>query len=93
MIDCSHANSRKIPNRQVDVCRTVGMQVARGDARIIGLMLESHLVAGAQRVEAGKALVYGQSVTDPCLGWQESAMLLQELAEAVRKRRGGGGTH
>ena len=88
MIDCSHANSRKIPNRQVDVCRIVSMQVARGDARIIGVMLESHLVAGSQRVEAGKALVYGQSVTDPCLGWEESAMLLQELAAAVRKRRG-----
>ena len=93
MIDCSHANSRKIPDRQIDVSRIVAMQVARGDARIIGLMLESHLVAGAQRVEAGKALVYGQSVTDPCLGWQESAMLLQELAEAVRTRRGGGGKH
>jgi 3-deoxy-7-phosphoheptulonate synthase len=88
MIDCSHANSRKIPDRQIDVCRTVAMQVARGDHRIIGVMLESHLVAGAQRVEAGRALLYGQSVTDPCLGWQESEMLLRELADAVRKRRG-----
>jgi len=93
MIDCSHANSRKIPDRQVDVCRIVAMQVARGDARIIGVMLESHLVAGAQRVEAGKALVYGQSVTDPCLGWAESAMLLRELAEAVRTRRAVAGKH
>ncbi|KAA3627979.1 MAG: 3-deoxy-7-phosphoheptulonate synthase [Proteobacteria bacterium] len=87
MIDCSHANSRKRPDRQVDVARAVAMQVARGDQRIFGVMLESHLVAGSQSVEAGKELIYGQSVTDACMGWQDTEMLLGELAEAVRARR------
>jgi 3-deoxy-7-phosphoheptulonate synthase len=86
MIDCSHANSRKKPERQIDVCRTVAMQVARGDRRIIGVMLESHLVGGAQTVEPGKPLVYGMSVTDPCLGWPETELVLKELASAVRAR-------
>lgn len=87
MIDCSHANSRKMPERQIDVTRSVAMQVARGDARIFGVMLESHLVAGSQKVTPGCDLIYGQSVTDPCMGWQDTEMLLGELAEAVRARR------
>jgi len=65
----------------------VAMQVARGDQRIFGVMLESHLVAGSQSVEPGKDLIYGQSVTDACIGWQDTEMLLGELAEAVRARR------
>ncbi len=87
MIDCSHANSRKMPDRQIDVTRAVAMQVARGDSRIFGVMLESHLVAGNQKAAPGADLIYGQSVTDPCMGWQDTEMLLGELAEAVRARR------
>ena len=62
-------------------------QIASGDDRIIGLMLESNLVAGAQKLAPGKPLVYGQSITDPCLGWDETLPLLRELAAAVRAGR------
>jgi len=88
MVDCSHANSRKMPERQGDVCRDVAHQVAKGDERIFGLMLESHLVAGRQDVIEVDDLVYGQSITDACIDWQTTVPLLQELAEAVRERRG-----
>ena len=87
MIDCSHANSRKDHTRQGAVCRDVAAQVAAGDRRILGLMIESNLVAGAQKLEAGKELVYGQSITDACIGWDETQTLLEELAAAVRKGR------
>lgn len=88
MIDASHANSRKIPARQLDVASDIATQVARGNSSIFGLMLESNLVAGRQDVVAGQALTYGQSITDPCVSWQDTASLLQELATAVRLRRG-----
>ncbi|MCU0767697.1 MAG: 3-deoxy-7-phosphoheptulonate synthase [Gammaproteobacteria bacterium] len=87
MIDFSHANSRKRPAKQLDVGRDVAGQIARGDRRIIGVMIESHLVAGRQDVVPGKPLVYGQSITDACIGWPDSVPLLRELAEAVRARR------
>jgi 3-deoxy-7-phosphoheptulonate synthase len=87
MIDFSHANSRKRPEKQIDVGRDVAGQVARGDHRIIGVMIESHLVAGRQDVTPGKPLVYGQSITDACIGWDDSANLLRLLASAVRERR------
>ncbi len=87
MIDCSHANSQKMYQRQIDVAREVARQVAAGEDRVIGLMVESNLKAGRQDLVPGKALVYGQSITDPCLGWEESLPLLENLAEAVRKRR------
>jgi len=87
MIDCSHANSRKDHTRQPEVCRDVAAQIAAGDARIIGLMLESNLVAGAQKLEPGEELVYGQSITDACIGWDQTYALLAELAKAVRARR------
>ncbi len=87
MIDFSHANSRKQPNRQVEVGKTVGHQISAGDRRIIGVMIESHLVGGRQDVVSGRILTYGQSITDACLGWDESAALLDTLAEAVRARR------
>ena len=86
MIDCSHGNSRKDPERQVEVCREVAAQVAAGDQRIFGLMLESHLIGGRQDTDNGE-LVYGQSITDACMGWEETAVLLEELAAAVRQRR------
>ncbi len=88
MIDASHANSRKIPARQIDVASDIATQVARGGHSIIGIMLESNLVEGRQSVVAGEALTYGQSITDPCINWEDTHSLLQELATAVRLRRG-----
>ncbi|MDP4917540.1 MAG: 3-deoxy-7-phosphoheptulonate synthase [Haliea sp.] len=88
MVDASHANSRKIPERQVDVIRDIGAQVARGNDAIFGLMIESNLVAGRQNVVAGTPLTYGQSITDPCIDWAHTDELLGELAAAVRTRRG-----
>jgi 3-deoxy-7-phosphoheptulonate synthase len=88
MIDFSHANSRKVHDRQTEVGEDVAGQVARGDGRIIGAMIESNLIAGRQDLtEDRSALVFGQSVTDACLGWDESLPLLQALARAVRERR------
>jgi 3-deoxy-7-phosphoheptulonate synthase len=87
MIDCSHANSGKDYMRQPIVGRDVAGRVAGGDARILGVMIESNLVAGAQKLVPGKPLVYGQSITDGCLGWDETRALLGELARAVRKGR------
>jgi len=87
MVDCSHANSSKDYAKQATVCREVAQQVAKGDQRIIGVMLESILVAGAQKLVPGKALVYGQSITDACLGWAETLPLLRDLAAAVHSSR------
>jgi 3-deoxy-7-phosphoheptulonate synthase len=87
MIDCSHANSSKDYKRQALVCHDVAGQISNGDGRIIGVMLESNLVAGAQKLVPGKPLVYGQSITDPCLDWSETIVLLKELAAAVRAGR------
>jgi len=86
MIDCSHANSNKDHSRQGEVCRNVGAQIAAGDHRIIGAMIESNLVAGAQKFAPGKTLNYGQSITDACIGWDETLALLRELATAIRSR-------
>jgi 3-deoxy-7-phosphoheptulonate synthase len=87
MIDCSHANSNKDYTRQPLVCRDVASQIAAGDRRIIGAMLESNLVAGAQKLVPGKPLLYGQSITDACIDWPQTHALLRELAAAVRARR------
>jgi 3-deoxy-7-phosphoheptulonate synthase len=92
MIDFSHANSGKDFRRQAEVCHDVAAQIAGGDTRIKGAMIESNLVAGAQKLVAGEPLdklVYGQSITDACIDWKETHGLLEELAGAVRKRRGG----
>ncbi len=87
MIDCSHANSRKDYTQQGAVCRNVATQIANGEKRILGVMIESSLVAGAQPLVEGKPLVYGQSITDACIGWEETKVLLKELAKAVKTRR------
>ncbi len=87
MIDFSHGNSSKDPQRQVEVGRDVARQVTAGDARIFGIMMESHLKAGRQDLIPGKPLQYGVSITDGCLGWEESLDVLTELADAVRSRR------
>jgi len=87
MIDASHANSSKKPENQVPVCADIGQQVAGGDTRIVGVMVESHLVFGRQDLVPGKELTYGQSVTDGCIDWDASLQVLDGLAEAVRQRR------
>lgn len=87
MIDFSHANSLKKYERQLLVAQDVAGQIRQGDKRIIGAMVESHLVGGRQDVEEGKPLTYGQSITDACLGWDHSVELLHELAGAVQGRR------
>ena len=87
MIDFSHANSRKQHERQLLVGRDVASQIARGDQRIIGTMIESFIVAGRQDREAGRKLTYGQSITDACISWDDSVPLLETLASAVRQRR------
>src|SRR5712672_2005822 len=81
MIDCSHANAAKKYERQSDVARDLAGQLARGEQRIVGAMVESNLVEGRQELEPGKALRFGQSVTDPCLGWEASVELLRSLAD------------
>jgi 3-deoxy-7-phosphoheptulonate synthase len=87
MIDISHANSRKDYKQQIEVAADVGAQIASGDDRIFGVMIESHLKAGRQELFPGQPLVYGQSITDGCLGWEETVSLLDRLADSVRQRR------
>ena len=88
MIDLSHANSKKQHERQVEVGCDVAAQIEAGDHRIMGVMIESHLIAGRQDVQPGTNLTYGQSITDACLGWEDTGPLLRELARGVRERRG-----
>jgi 3-deoxy-7-phosphoheptulonate synthase len=87
MIDFSHGNSSKNPQKQLDVGRDVARQLAGGEERIFGVMMESHLKGGRQDLIPGKPLQYGVSITDGCVGWEETRTLLDELAEGVRKRR------
>ena len=91
MVDCSHANSSKQHEKQLDVARDIAAQVAGGSRQVFGLMVESHLTAGAQKFTAGKddasKLEYGRSITDACLGWNDSVDLLESLSAAVEARR------
>ncbi|MFN3986466.1 MAG: 3-deoxy-7-phosphoheptulonate synthase AroG [Rhodocyclaceae bacterium] len=87
MIDFSHANSRKQHKLQVEVARDVAGQMASGEERIIGVMVESHLKEGRQDLVPGKELEYGKSITDACIGWEDSVNVLEILAEGVRNRR------
>ena len=87
MIDLSHANSNRDFKRQLDVARDVAAQLAAGEDRIVGAMVESHLVEGRQNLEPGKPLDPGKSITDACLGWEDSVALLEILAKGVRARR------
>jgi 3-deoxy-7-phosphoheptulonate synthase len=87
MVDLSHANSNKNYKRQALVGHDVAAQIASGNRKIIGVMIESNLVAGAQKIVPGQPLVYGQSVTDGCIDWAETHELLAELAAAVKARR------
>ncbi len=91
MVDCSHANSSKQHEKQLEVARDIAAQVASGSKQVFGLMIESHLVAGAQKFTPGKddvsKLAYGQSITDACLGWDDSITALKILSDAVVARR------
>ena len=87
MIDFSHGNSRKQYKLQMEVCDSVATQIAAGDERIVGVMVESHLVEGRQDIVPGQTLTYGQSVTDACIGWEDSLAVLERLAAAIRARR------
>ncbi|MFM1906337.1 MAG: hypothetical protein RLZZ591_14 [Pseudomonadota bacterium] len=91
MVDCSHANSSKQHEKQLDVARDVAAQVAGGSSSVFGLMVESHLKAGAQKFTPGKddagQLEYGKSITDACLGWDSSVEVLEVLSQAVLARR------
>ena len=91
MVDCSHANSSKQHEKQLEVARDIGQQIASGSRSVFGVMIESHIEAGAQKFTPGKddaaALAYGKSITDACLGWEESVATLDLLAQAVKNRR------
>lgn len=87
MIDFSHANSSKQYKKQMDVATDVCGQIAAGEKAITGVMIESHLVEGNQNPESGTPLVYGKSVTDACIGWEDTATVLRQLADAVKARR------
>jgi 3-deoxy-7-phosphoheptulonate synthase len=91
MVDCSHANSSKQHERQIEVARDIAGQIASGSRNIFGVMVESHLFGGAQKFTPGKddpqALEYGKSITDACIGWNESMDVLETLGQAVRQRR------
>ena len=91
MVDCSHANSSKQHEKQIDVARDIAAQVSGGGRHIFGVMVESHLNAGAQKFTPGKddatKLAYGQSITDACLGWDDSVGVIETLAAAVKARR------
>ena len=87
MVDCSHANSQRRHEQQVEVARNVAGQIASGDERIFGVMIESHLNPGRQDLVPGEPLKYGVSITDACIGWDATMDALRTLAEAVRSRR------
>ncbi|MGQ0285983.1 3-deoxy-7-phosphoheptulonate synthase AroG [Pasteurellaceae bacterium 22721_9_1] len=86
MVDFSHANSHKQFKRQMDVCQNVCTQLSNGSKQIFGVMVESHLVEGRQDLVEGKELVYGQSITDACIGWEDTESLLQQLSDAIKQR-------
>ena len=87
MIDCSHANSAKQPRKQMEVAADIAQRIASGEQRIVGVMVESHLCEGRQDLKPGQPLVPGVSITDACLGWDDTVPLLRGLATAVRTRR------
>jgi 3-deoxy-7-phosphoheptulonate synthase len=87
MVDCSHANSQRRHERQPEVARDVAAQIAGGDDRIFGVMLESHLNPGRQDLSPDRPLLYGVSITDACIGWDTTVEVLKALADAVRTRR------
>ena len=93
MVDCSHGNSHKDHRRQAEVAAALCQQIASGSRHLFGAMVESHLVGGAQKFTPGKDkpqnLEYGKSITDACIGWNDSMEVLEVLAQSVRNRRTG----
>jgi 3-deoxy-7-phosphoheptulonate synthase len=91
MVDCSHANSSKLHSRQIEVAKDIAAQLANGSRQVFGVMVESHLLDGAQKFTPGKddpsKLNYGQSITDACISWDDSQDVLQVLSDAVKTRR------
>lgn len=87
MIDFSHANSSKQFKKQMEVGTDVCRQIAQGEKSIMGVMIESHLVEGNQNLESGEPLTYGKSITDACIGWEDTEVLLRQLSNAVKARR------
>jgi 3-deoxy-7-phosphoheptulonate synthase len=91
MVDCSHANSSKQHEKQLDVARDIAAQIAGGSRSVFGVMIESHIEAGAQKFTPGKdrvdQLAYGQSITDACLGWNDSLQALEVLSQAIGQAR------
>ena len=88
MVDMSHANSEKDHNKQLNVCTTLCDQLQAGDTNIVGVMIESNLVAGRQDMKDPTTLTYGQSITDACIGWEDSEQVLNQLYAAVQTRFG-----
>lgn len=86
MVDASHANSAKIPERQISICAELGIRREAGDGRVMGVMIESNLVGGRQDYSPSNDLVYGQSITDGCLGWEDTVAVLENLARAVSRK-------
>ena len=89
MVDMSHANSNKSYQNQMNVCASLCQQITDGNRYIIGAMIESNLIAGQQKLESGQKLVFGQSITDACLGWNDTLDCFDQLAKAVRARKAG----
>ncbi len=87
MVDFSHANSSKQFKKQMEVCEDVCQQIAGGSKQIFGVMVESHIVEGRQDLVDGKAQTYGQSITDACIGWEDTEIVLKQLSDAVLARR------
>jgi 3-deoxy-7-phosphoheptulonate synthase len=86
VVDFSHGNCQKQHRRQLEVCDEICAQIRNGSTAIAGVMAESFLKEGTQKIVAGQPLIYGQSITDPCLGWDDSVLLLEKLAAAVATR-------
>jgi 3-deoxy-7-phosphoheptulonate synthase len=87
MIDMSHGNSQKQHKKQIEVCKNISLQLSSGEKRITGVMIESNLLEGNQVIKNKKDLVYGQSITDACLSWEDTKFCLENLSEAIGKRR------
>ena len=87
LADFSHANSQKQFKRQIDVCNTVSAQVAEQDSNVFGVMIESHLKEGNQKLVEGVEPEYGKSITDACLGWDDTEQVLATLADAVKSKQ------
>jgi 3-deoxy-7-phosphoheptulonate synthase len=87
MVDASHANSNKQHSRQIDVIHNLARQIASGEKRIMGVMIESNLHEGRQDLVAGQPLKYGVSITDACIGFDQTVPLLAALSQAVQARR------